>query len=299
MSNKKATKPGVYDGISNLDYHDGDGISSSQVKVMATKTPLHYYDAYLDETNVKEPYDCWGALAVGSLFHSLLLEPEKPIDKEFLVLDDINRRSKAGKEAWLTNLGEATQTRRNIVTVEELDDVNKMVVAAHNQPLFNSLFTGGRAEVSCYWIDEETGILCKCRPDYLHPDNIIVDLKSCISAEEEDAGRASFNFGYYISAAYYLDGVAAATGMPCESFIFAFMEKTRPFACAPYVITDEDISLGRAMYRRALAKIKECTEAGRWPGYSTDITELEIPVWARKKIRARILHETPPKGSEK
>ena len=167
-----------------------------------------------------------------------------------------------------------------------------MVEAARKQPLFTALFTGGVAESSCYWIDEDTEILCKCRPDYLHYDNIIVDLKSCISASEEDAGRAAHNFGYFISAAFYLDGVAAATGEPTDSFIFAFMEKTRPYATAPYVITEEDITLGRILYKQGLKKLKECTERGDWPGYTTDIIELEIPLWARKRIRAQISKES-------
>ena len=280
--------PGVYPGISNTDYHQGDGISSSQIKVMALKTPLHYYDRYLAEDRETEVKDLHGPLAIGTLFHSMLLEPDKDISGETLIVDSINRRSKAGKEAYAEAEADAIKTQRSIVTQEEHDNIVKMVAAAGKQSLFNSLFTGGEAEVSCYWIDKDTEILCKCRPDYLHTDNIIVDLKSCISASEEDAGRAAFNFGYFISAAFYLDGVAAATGKPTESFIFAFMEKTRPYAVAPYVITEEDLTLGRILYKQGLKKLKECLENDRWPGYTTDIIELEIPAWARKKIRAQI-----------
>jgi hypothetical protein len=283
-------KPGVYEGISNDDYHEGDGISSSQAKVMALKTPAHYHYEYVDQEREREVRDKWGALAVGSLFHSLLLEPEKSLD-EFLFVDKIERRSKIGKENFAVALEEATNTKRNIITNEEHENVKKMVEAARDQPLFRSLFSGGVAEVSCYWIDEDTGILCKCRPDYLHPDNIIVDLKSCQDASTEGAGKSSYNFGYYISAAFYLDGVAAATGRPTESFIFAFMEKAAPYCCAPYVITPEDIALGRMLYKLALAKIKMCTESDRWPGYTTSVTELEIPAWARKRIRSLLAEE--------
>jgi hypothetical protein len=285
-------EPGIYEDISNDDYHEGEGISSSQVKVLALKTPAHYFWKYLDPNNEHEVKDKWGALAIGTLFHSLLLEPEKPIEREFLFVDDINRRSKAGKEAFADNLATATESGRNIVTHEEHEHVKKMVAEARKQSLFNSLFTGGRAELSCYWNDPDTGILCKCRPDYLHDDNIIVDLKSCRDADEDGAGKASFNFGYYISAAFYLDGVAAATGKPADSFIFAFMEKEPPYCAAPYVITEEDIALGRALYKQALDKMVSCTAAKRWPGYTTNITELEIPVWARKKIRHQLSKES-------
>ncbi len=278
-------KSGVFEGISNTDYHEGEGISSSQIKVLATKTPLHYYDKYVDETREREVRDIWGALAVGTLFHTLLLEPDKPIEEDILVVEEINRRSKVGKENFAAHVEEASAGGRNIVTRAEYDNVVKMVATARKQPLFNRLFTGGRAETSCYWTDPDTGILCKCRPDYLHEDNIIVDLKSCIDASKDGAGKASFNFGYYISAAFYIDGVARATGKPADTFIFAFMEKARPYATAPYVITEQDIALGRAMYKSALSTLAACTKSDRWPGYTSEILELEIPEWARKQIR--------------
>jgi exodeoxyribonuclease VIII len=284
-------KPGVYDNISNEDYHGGEGVSSSQIKVIATKTPAHYYWKYLDPENEHEPKDKHGPLAVGTLFHTLLLEPETDLSKEFIFVEEINRRSKAGKEAFAEVMGEATEKGSMIITNAEHENVKKMVKAARSQSLFNSLFTGGRAELSCFWEDPETGILCKCRPDYLHDDNIIVDLKSCRDADPEGAGKASYSFGYYISAAYYLDGVAAATGKPTESFIFAFMEKEAPYCAAPYVIGEEDIAIGRALYKRALVDIAACTKADRWPGYTTDITELELPPWARKQARTKILKE--------
>ena len=281
-------KPGVYADIKNEDYHSGEGISSSQVKVIATKTPAHYYWKYLDPENKHEVKDKHGPLAIGTLFHTLLLEPETDLDNEFLFVDEINRRSKAGKEAFAKDFEIATEYGRQIITYKEKENVEKMVEAARKQSLFNSLFTGGRAELSCFWEDPDTGILCKCRPDYLHDDNIIVDLKSCREADVEGAGKASYNFGYYISAAFYLDGVAAATGKPTDSFIFAFMEKEPPYCAAPYVITEEDIALGRALYKQALNNIAACTKVDRWPGYTTDITSLEIPAWARKRIRNQL-----------
>jgi hypothetical protein len=281
-------KCGIEAGITNLAYHEGMGWSSSQVKTMAEKTPLHFYDKYLADDREEMATDIYGKFAIGSLFHSMVLEPEKKIAEEFLVVEEINRRSKAGKENFVKDMEEALGTKRYMVTKAEVEDCKKMTEQARKQPLFNSLFTGGSAELSVYWIDPDTELLCKCRPDYLHKDNIIVDLKSCIDASQDGAGKASFNFGYYISAAFYLDGVAAATGKDTDSFIFAFMEKVRPFACAPYVIQPEDIALGRAMYKAALQRIKDCIRAERWPGYSTEITELEVPGWARKQIRAKL-----------
>lgn len=285
-------KPGIYGDINNEDYHQGDGISSTQIKVMALKTPAHYYWKYLDPANEHEVKDKHGPLAIGTLFHTLLLEPEKDVYDDFIFVEEINRRSKAGKEEFAKNLANATDNGRMIITNAEHENVKSMVAHARSQPLFNSLFTGGRAELSCYWEDPDTNILCKCRPDYLHDDNIIVDLKSCREADEEGAGKASYNFGYYISAAFYLDGVATATGKETESFIFAFMEKEPPHCAAPYVITEEDIALGRALYKQALAKIAICTKTERWPGYTTDITSLEIPAWAHKRIRNQLSKES-------
>lgn len=63
--------PGIYDNISNEDYHRGEGISKSGLDLIA-KSPAHY-KAVIDGITVREPTE---AQSLGTLFHEMLLEPD-------------------------------------------------------------------------------------------------------------------------------------------------------------------------------------------------------------------------------
>lgn len=64
-------EPGIYDNITNHDYHSGPGISKSGLDLIA-KSPAHYHYA-VTAANDNEPT---AAQALGTAFHALLLEPE-------------------------------------------------------------------------------------------------------------------------------------------------------------------------------------------------------------------------------
>ena len=70
-------KPGIYEGISNAEYHGGEGISKSGLDLVR-RSPMHYKavrDA--DNDNVATP-----AQAIGTAAHSIILEP-KEFAKEY------------------------------------------------------------------------------------------------------------------------------------------------------------------------------------------------------------------------
>lgn len=64
-------EPGVYNEISNTDYHKGPGISKSGLDLVA-QSPAHYFHA-VNAANDNEPT---AAQAFGTAFHALILEPE-------------------------------------------------------------------------------------------------------------------------------------------------------------------------------------------------------------------------------
>jgi exodeoxyribonuclease VIII len=64
-------QPGVYPNLSNEEYHGGPGISKSGLDLIH-RSPLHYRAAKT-AANDNEPT---AAQAIGTAFHSLLLEPE-------------------------------------------------------------------------------------------------------------------------------------------------------------------------------------------------------------------------------
>lgn len=147
------------------------------------------------------------------------------------------------------------------------------------------LLSSGLAEMSGFWVDTETGINCKCRPDWLvmagETVTGIVDLKTCCDASADGFARAVVTLGYDLQAAYYQDGIKALTGRTLP-FYFIAVEKTAPYATAVYKASDEVIETGRAKYRGALQLLKWCRENNQWPAYqpSGEIEEINLPRWA-------------------
>jgi exodeoxyribonuclease VIII len=142
----------------------------------------------------------------------------------------------------------------------------------------------GAAEESFFWVDERTGVHCKCRPDWRIPSrHILVDLKTCEDASPEAFARSIFNFTYHIQASFYLDGVRSVLAEPYSTFIFIAVEKKHPFAVAVYQLDADDIDKGRMEQENLLRLFKWCQENDSWPGYPEEIQTIKMPGWANAK----------------
>ncbi len=65
-------KPGIYFDISNEDYHAGDGVSKSQLDMVAKNPALLKWVQAAPEDEEKK-----SALDMGTALHCLLLEPRR------------------------------------------------------------------------------------------------------------------------------------------------------------------------------------------------------------------------------
>lgn len=160
-----------------------------------------------------------------------------------------------------------------------------MVVSVRSHAGAERLLASGLAEMSGFWIDRETGIECKCRPDFLSMAGEtvtgIVDVKTCCDASADGFARAIATLGYDVQAAFYQDGLKAVTGRTIP-FYFIAVEKEAPFAVAAYKASDEVIEVGRAKYRGALKLLQWCRTNGSWPGYQPngEVETINLPRWA-------------------
>jgi exodeoxyribonuclease VIII len=117
---------------------------------------------------------------------------------------------------------------------------------------------------------------CKARPDWLTPDNIIVDLKTTEDASPRGFAQSVRKYRYDVQAAFYSDGLEAATGKECEGFFFIAVEKSPPFLCAVYFLGADDLLEAKQKYQKNLLTYRLCKESGIWSGYSEIVTKLEI-----------------------
>jgi len=211
-------------------------------------------------------------IKVGKLKKDEIREAIKAADVEsrFVFRDDAIARLYAGKELL---------SRETMLAIRSIE----LSILRHEGA--TRLLRTGMAEMSGFWTDSETGVQCKCRPDWLVTvDEVvtgIVDVKTCADASADAFARSVASFGYDLQAAFYQDGLKALTGKTLP-FYFIAVEKDGPHATAAYRASDEMIETGRAKYRGALQLLRWCRDNNRWPAYQPngEIETIELPRWA-------------------
>jgi hypothetical protein len=223
--------------------------------------------------NQQHPRSPKRAFDVGHAAHKLVLG-EGP---ELVRIDADEWRTKAVKEEV------AAVRERFAVPLKpaDWDAVHGMAEALQAHRLAPKLFVRGVAEHSLVWRDETSGVLCRAKTDWLRADGI-VDYKSCDAADLTSLGKAIWNYGYYLQAAFYLRGLRANQHHGVPFFAFVAQEKEPPYLVQVFQLTDEYLAYGDRRSAEALALYAECEATGDWPGYPTDeIPLIEPPAWAR------------------
>ena len=261
---------GLHDGISNANYHAGKGISSSSLKDVL-RCPA-YYDACRKGIVPRNETD---AMALGTAVHKLVLEPED-FENEIVVSPIFSGKGSvaARKEFKSENKG------KTIINQEQMIHCQNMRDSIMSLPESLAIFNKGKAEQSGYYIDKETGMLCKYRPDW-RTDWALFDIKTTRDASPESFNRTITQLGYHISAAHYLAGDKETSKTDHEQFIFICVEPEPPYLAVPYVLGTKSLELGYFKRRQALNLIKFCRDNNEWPTYNAGICqEIEVPNYA-------------------
>ena len=269
-------KPGLYSGMPMNEYHKAEGVSQSSLKYLRDKTPAHLKVAMETE---KPPTP---AMVLGSAIHDAVLLPEV-FDVCWHRGPDSDKRTKAGKRAW----EDAEAHGASILKPADYDLVINVRDAIANHKYARQLLIG-QPEQSAFWIDEETGVLCKGRFDLIgERTRTLVDLKTTKDASKESFTRDIFKYGYYLQGSHYLKG-AAALGLPIEHFAIIAVEKTEPFGVAIYRLTDDAIVAGEDELRPLMQLYAECKEFDAWHCYPEMVQDISLPHWAWNQIEERI-----------
>lgn len=214
------------------------------------------------------------AMFDGTLAHCAILEPDE-FDNRYIIDPKMPKRSKADKEAW-----EDWQTENEglrIITKEQYDNSMRMGEAIRSHARASELLSGGKAEQAFFWQDERTGEDCKCKADYVHSD-IIVDLKTTVSASPADFSRSIANFKYHWQDAWYSRGAQA------DRFLFIAIEKKEPFVIEIYELDLEAKAQGASEIDKALDKYIWHRDFEEYIGYTGfgEINTLSLPNWAKE-----------------
>lgn len=241
------------------EYLSKDGVSASDLKLFLDSPRTYYYakNNEIDE-EVKRHF------AIGSAVHELLME-ERLFYKNYVVSPKFDRRTKEGKTAYAEF--EEKANGKAIITQDEMAMILEMVCSAKLNHTLNELLEDGIYELSCYGVDEKTGLNIRVRPDIL-PKNrsTIVDIKTCNDSSPKKFKNDVYSYGYSLSAAFYMDILGR------ENYVFAAIEKTAPYQVSLYSLSDEMVEYGRSQYRMGLDLLKWSIDNDYW----CDYVEFEI-----------------------
>jgi len=286
MTTSPGMKPGVYLKLDNEAYHAGPGISKSGLWTIDQKSPAHYkFPAPRDEDTTQ----AIAAKDLGTATHVAVLEPER--------FETAVHRGPADRRGnkWTDAEEYCRIEKKTLLVSSAYDSLLALRDTIHADPWLNKIITSGDGvnEASGFWIDPETGELCRCRPDRYRRDiKLILDIKTAASAHPDAFARAAINFGYHSQEAFYTDGWQAC-GQPVEAFAFLVLEKANnaskfasPYAFGVYELPPSIVEEGRAIMRKSLARYAECRKANRWPSYTEGVQELSFKRWNYRLTQA-------------
>lgn len=296
MTDQQLPPPGVHFGVPFADYLAWPAMSASTLK--AGLDSMLHLKATLDGLMVKES----PALALGSAVHCRLLEPGdykrrykvatpcmaelKSGDRKGETCGNVASRYDGTKWLCGTHGKKASEPPFAFISAAESLEIEAMAAAVHGHPVVKLLRQHGGFEASISW--ECRGVPCKSRLDKLIvggtcPDTII-DLKTTRSggAKPWRFEKAIRDYGYHISAAFYVDAIEAVADTLCH-YIWVAVEKEPPYAVSVLQADDDWLRIGRTDYRKLLGEYKVCMESGEWPGYGDNIMASHPPDWMLKQ----------------
>lgn len=232
-----------------------DFIAASDIKTFLKSPKLYYYEKYLKQEKEELRH-----LSIGSAIHEKVMEPEY-FDLHFIVFPKVDKRTKDGKAAYETFVKQAEG--KTIIYEDELEMINIIAETAKSNKTFMSFLEDSYTELSCYTVDEKTGLRIRMRPDILSKSkSTIVDIKSCMESSPKEFKRNVFSYGYNLSAAYYCDFINR------ENYVFAAMEKSQPYQVSLFVCNDDMLEGARYKYRMGLDLLKWSYDNNFWCDYN-------------------------------
>lgn len=266
---------------SSAAYHaDTTAISHSMLDVFGESATKFYRRFVLKDWPTEKPSK---SLRIGSAVHAAILEPNR-YSLLVAISEDRERRSNADK-AWWSEF-EAANAGKTILTPSEADTAELMTTAAlcTNETAQKLLTWAGHREQRIDWVDQPTGLRCKCKPDLLTENGMVIDLKTAGNPDPSRFAWACNEYGYHRQAAFYLDGIEAALGAADRKMLFVVVGNEPPYDVATYWMQPDAIELGRKQNREWLDRLAACLADDEWINpWSIGVNCLTLPKYAFTK----------------
>lgn len=208
--------------------------------------------------------------------HTMVFEPHR-FEADYALYGGKVRRGKEFEAFKACNPG------KTILNVREVSEAAATAEAIRNNAVVAPFLQSGRGEVVVTWDDEETGLPCKARLDWLDETSLnLVDLKTIGAVDEIHVGRIVAQNLYHGQMAHYVAGLRA-NGLNVDAYIIAAEGKGahdvgvfRLDSGGP----DGALYAGELLRRRLLNQLDGHIEDCAWGGRYAEPQSLILPSWA-------------------
>lgn len=285
-------EPGIYEGVPENEYHAFPAVSQSALK-QYYECPAKY------KWELDHPRKQTSGMKKGSATHALVLEPQEFL-KKYVTAKQCEATTNADKQCskggqvfqggkWLCSThGDkeaGNDDDRTVLNDTEFQETKWMRDKIWGHPAASKLLSmPAYRELTCLWVDEETGLLCKSRLDTVLKKNAwVIDVKTTRDASPDGFAKEIANLKMYWQAAWYPAGLHN-NGVKTSKWIWIACENSAPFECAVYEADPLDIDAGWTEIRPTVSAFAKSKETGVYPGYSTKVERISMPYWQHNKI---------------
>lgn len=273
--------------IQGLSYPEYDAISAVRSGMLQSirRSPAHFQ---WEQKHPKEPSK---AMLGGLNLHSALERPQEFKDSlieipQFVGKTKDGRDSERSAEAkekkaeWFANLPPG----KLALTKEEIEKITEQLNMCLQHRLLGNMVREGQRESTVVVKDPDTGLLLKCKYDFISKQGWPVDFKSTRDARPSYFLQTIYSersYFYVLNAAHY--AYCAKISGQCESkaFIFVAVENVGPYGIRIYTLDEHELDVGERERARLTRLYAECLAKNSWPSYPEKAIRAVIPGWVQ------------------
>lgn len=271
--------PFVNHDMADTEYHSKkEYMSSSACKMILKKSPYYFlqYWCGMIEQEEKDYFN------FGRALHMALLMP-KEFSERYVIKPNFGRTKVdlALKARFYKEHEDCV-----ILSETEREQITGMIDSVLDHQIASGMLKEGVAEVSIFFKDEDTNVLCRARPDFIRQDKDtkridIIDVKTTVDAEKFRFASDISKYQYHSQLAFYRDAVEKAYGVGVDSVSILAIEKKFPYDVFLYTLDEEDLEEGRKFYKQALRTYVMARVKDKWPRAQHLAEMIRMPMWSR------------------
>lgn len=260
-------------------YHaDHSAVSKSMLWTFRKRVSAYHREYVLGE---KPPRKATEEMSIGDLAHAAILEPHR-LETDYVAYPaSVLAKNGAASTTAAKEFREANELAGRTVLKQQQFDTVATVVESVRAAVGDWFKVPAKVEHAIYWTDPETGIRCKCRPDWFLPAEapFVLDPKTTGDVTPDAFRHSCEKWGYWLQDDHYSDGVEALTGHR-PMFLFVVVETEWPWQCAVYELSAADKAKARDARRDVLNDLMTRRINGNWNDHWQGVVNtLELKPW--------------------